>query len=865
MASLKANNITDFNPPLPEMPLELKPDSEGGIGIKPVFVTNNMNQTYLNRGQHLNNWIKTKLLRNTASRIKINNSIVVPTQENLVNESAFTIVDYERPNQPNLEPFLARNEPVKILNTLDLVTLSASGDGLNCAFHSFLQAISSLFRALDRNTKNIIAYAFRFEYIKYVIINVNGAIMSPQEKSQIRDVYSSGLDDYDNPGRNITNLIYFDTTQRTRNTPVNFIELNSFFFGYNVILYTTAPETLLLEQQGKAKSIQKITNPIYKVNDTLFICNRGGGHFETIGYKDNQIYLFVFKENSAKMNSINTIALATNTTTIITADPNSVKINNQLVTLFTTNERTRTSLQTENTGCLIVYCFNTLDQQIYGENSNSLKETLKSFYRITEQEITLTIPNFCFMVFDYCENKKNTSNPIKIYLVLNFEFKNSAINKSDLFFLKDVTQGTEEYANKTFDLTINQPITKTHTLQLGKDTYYHITDSRAEQERLKKITDERLIVDKERQEQKAQQLKNEIERKEAQLKRDKEIAERKKAELETKAKEMGLSVAEYFEHIESEKRKISAEERKNNERQNLVKDYYKKINQNAIIDNTQLKINKLGEMKLEKGINAGTNQFDIDENIQNFINNSVIKKGMFVLVNNEVYMIQDFGSIIVDRIFEKDYLVDTIIIFYSVEKHQRANIITELLKKYNKEYDVEIEKKYEQIKNVQENSSIKYNEKLFREILIDVNKTQKHIENVKIDFVFNENINPVNITEFNFIQDINLVEKFVKYRKLEIIKYVRAINYTLEVYKLLSYLIDFEEIINSSIEDVKKVYTIQKIEKEKLLSQHKKSKEFLDDIVISNKSFFLNTTLCRFKILEKKLNEIKNRVSISKI
>ena len=304
--------------------------------------------------------------------------------------------------------------------------------------------------------------------------------------------------------------------------------------------------------------------------------------------------------------------------------------------------------------------------------------------------------------------------------------------------------------------------------------------------------------------------------------------------------------------------------------QNRVKDFYNKLNQNTY---TTIQINKIYETKLtaQNAINKDTNT-----NICNFDTKDIgkeIKVGMLILLipptsqeadDNDVYMIKGFGSIIVDRNFEKDYPENTIIIFYSVEKQERANIITELLKKYNEEYDVEIEKKYEEIKNIQEKSSTKYNENLFRQILIDVDKTQKHIENVKIDFVFNENIKPVNITEMNFIQDINLVEKFVKYRKLEIMKHVRTINYTVEVYKLLSYLIDFEDIINQSITDVKNIYTIKKIDGVNLLNQHKKCKDTLDDIVINNSAFFLNTTLCRFKELEIKLSEIKNRIQIDK-
>lgn len=837
---MASNSMTDYIPKNTEIPAELISSSQGGVGIKPEFVAENMNETYQNRRKHLNDWMIKKLLKDPASKIKINGSIVKSTADNLLNESTFTLLDYSTQNS-TLKNFKTNDENLQILNTLNLVTLSASGDGLNCAFHSFLQAISRLFRALDAATKNKIASAFRFEYIKYVIINTNGSDMSldGNEKAIIRDTYSSGIDEYDNPDKSKTNLVYFDRNEPRRNTPVNFIELNSFFFGYNVILYTD------IENLVNASPIVKIKNPIHTVNDTIFICNRGGGHFETIGYKENIIYTFVFEENSEKMNIINTVTVSTDAKTDIIVKPNNVKINGETVTIYSTNDRDRTSLQTENTGCLIIYCFNTLEKKIY--DNNTLKNTLKKWYKITDTEIASTIPNFCFMVFDYCENKKNQANPIKIYLILNFTFNdaNTELIRSDLFFIKDIMTNTEEFRTNNFELTINNPIIKTNELKLQPNTYYTIVDGISIQPRLEPVArreTDRLSSEKDKQ---------------VSLRLEKEKQEKAKAnqlamekdKLDRLAKEMELTVPQYLERIEAEKKNVKYEREKNDEHLNLVKEYYKKINKNTQNVYTQLKINKIGEMKSVNDIIKDTDKFDINQDIQTLIDNKVIKKEMFVLVNDGVYMIKEFGSIIVDRNFDKDYPVDTLIIFYSVEKQQFSNIISLILEKYNEKFDENENGKDKE--NIEKNCSTNYDYEYFRKLLIDITDSQidSQNKNKNKELIFNTNIKVVNIHELNFIQDIDLVEKYVKFRKLEIAKQIRIVNYIVEVYKNTLTLILCYPFLHNKLK--------YKFDLENLNKNKQECIDRLKKIILNDDSYFLQSTLCRYIDLEEKLKEFK--------
>ena len=95
----KVENLqpTDFIPDETTISAELKPLNEGGVGIKPEFLADNMDTTYENRRKHLNDWMKKKLLNDPAAKIKIENSIVKPTLINLSDESKFTFVNYIKP------------------------------------------------------------------------------------------------------------------------------------------------------------------------------------------------------------------------------------------------------------------------------------------------------------------------------------------------------------------------------------------------------------------------------------------------------------------------------------------------------------------------------------------------------------------------------------------------------------------------------------------------------------------------------------------------------------------------------------------------------------------------------------------------
>ena len=784
------------------------PKEFNNIGIKPTF-NENMDETYKNRREHLKQWMNNKLLSDPKSRIKIGNSYKEYITANTSNVSDFTIVNYNNNSSDILPKFSAPNKKVgDILNPLNLVYMSASGTGNNCAFHSFLQAISPLFRALDNNTKDKIASAFRLEYIKFVIINDVGADMQTKnfcnnpnmqmtEKSKIREFYFSGLDEFSPANSGITNYVYFDSVKsinKTRDpTPDSFIEINSYFFGYNLIIYTTSQEVLDAETQGIQRSIEEKLNPIHKVNDTIFIWNQGNAHFETVGYIDNNssssassvasAYNFVFKDDSQLVKDINTVAIRTNIcdTTIVVPEPKSVKINGDNVTIFKTDSRDRIVLQTEETGCLIIYCFRYKTPRY---TNAFLTAALQKLYK-------QYIPNYCFILFDYCKNKKDINQPIKIYLVLKVDFNNNDIQNSDLFFLKDMTP--QEFQTNNFDINILPTYNITHKLILDNNNNYIIINSQ----------DKYPINNNQSNNQSNNQL------------------------------------VQVYKRVE---KRLDPE----TEMENQVKEYYRNINKD--INNPKIKVNKVGEMILENEIISGQTKFDVTADIQKHINNNVIKKDMFVLIEGNVYKIVDFGSIIVDRNFEKNYQKNTLIRFYSVEKEKAANIITLILKKYNEKID--------ENENNETNKIISKNNLDFKKLLLEVDKVEKETKCASTKELFLNNTNVTNIHDMNFIQDINMVRSIVKYRKLEIKKQIRIISLSIEVYKYVLIKIkcfDYFRDNNNTLKLNMEGFNMEELEKDrrKCIDIFKKT--------VFNNAYFLQDTLCRYIELENKLKQFTEK------
>ena len=111
-----------------------------------------------------------------------------------------------------------------------------------------------------------------------------------------------------------------------------------------------------------------------------------------------------------------------------------------------------------------------------------------------------------------------------------------------------------------------------------------------------------------------------------------------------------------------------------------------------------------------------------------------------------------------------------------------------LLQKYNTKFD----EKNKEIKNIENNCEKKDIKKIMKSYLTDLNKlnsrdlftlTKINIKDIPLKSVeCNYDKNNKKIQNLNFIQDIELVKKIIKYRKYEIIKEITLIKYYFSVY-----------------------------------------------------------------------------------
>jgi len=211
-----------------------------------------------------------------------------------------------------------------------------------------------------------------------------------------------------------------------------------------------------------------------------------------------------------------------------------------------------------------------------------------------------------------------------------------------------------------------------------------------------------------------------------------------------------------------------------------------------------------------------------------------------------------------------------------------------LLQKYNTKFD-ENNKEIKQIENNCEKKDIK---KVMKSYLIDLNKlnntdlftlTKINIKDTSLKPIeCNYNKNMKQIQNFNFIQDIDLVKKIIKYRKYEIIKEITLIKYYFSVYvniitKILS--IEYKKFKTTNLQDINnklnvfnhvanidatQISKIQNTYDDKI-SKLLEYKETLENILrksfLENKKYLLKNTLCKYLFLENNIKKITNNIN----
>ena len=212
-----------------------------------------------------------------------------------------------------------------------------------------------------------------------------------------------------------------------------------------------------------------------------------------------------------------------------------------------------------------------------------------------------------------------------------------------------------------------------------------------------------------------------------------------------------------------------------------------------------------------------------------------------------------------------------------------------LLQKYNTKFD----EKNKEIKNIENNCEKKDIKKIMKSYLTDLNKlnsrdlftlTKINIKDIPLKSVeCNYDKNNKKIQNLNFIQDIELVKKIIKYRKYEIIKEITLIKYYFSVYvniitKIISIQYkkfktdpNYNDINNSlnvfnhnvniqenEINQITKIYN-EKIHK--LLEYKETLENILKKIFLENKNYLLKNTLCKYVFLETNIKKITNNIN----
>ena len=212
-----------------------------------------------------------------------------------------------------------------------------------------------------------------------------------------------------------------------------------------------------------------------------------------------------------------------------------------------------------------------------------------------------------------------------------------------------------------------------------------------------------------------------------------------------------------------------------------------------------------------------------------------------------------------------------------------------LLQKYNTKFD----EKNKEIKNIENNCEKKDIKKIMKSYLTDLNKlnsrdlftlTKINIKDIPLKSVeCNYDKNNKKIQNLNFIQDIELVKKIIKYRKYEIIKEITLIKYYFSVYvniitKIISIQYkkfktdpNYNDINNSlnvfnhnvniqenEINQITKIYN-EKINK--LLEYKETLENILKKIFLENKNYLLKNTLCKYVFLETNIKKITNNIN----
>lgn len=175
-----------------------------------------------------------------------------------------------------------------------------------------------------------------------------------------------------------------------------------------------------------------------------------------------------------------------------------------------------------------------------------------------------------------------------------------------------------------------------------------------------------------------------------------------------------------------------------------------------------------------------------------------------------------------------------------------TNIINHLFKKYDEPYN-------------NKETILKDNTNIldFKNIIMELKNVEKKctkLNDNKITSLFNPSINVKNIYDMNFVDDLDLLERIIEYRKL-VIRYIILIcNYNIEAYKCLVLKITY--LTQLRMDDTKNV-DIKDIE---YLNELKEKRKFYIVSILNKSSKYYQESICKYIEINNKLQNIKSSI-----
>lgn len=186
---------------------------------------------------------------------------------------------------------------------------------------------------------------------------------------------------------------------------------------------------------------------------------------------------------------------------------------------------------------------------------------------------------------------------------------------------------------------------------------------------------------------------------------------------------------------------------------------------------------------------------------------------------------------------------------------KKISLITKLIiNKYNANFS---EKQNEPI--FKTNTNVEEKQLEFKKILLDIDKLNIQTKNTinKNDIICSEDNSKIEqkITDMNFVEDMDMVEQIVEYRKYEIRVQIMITNLLVEKYKfIIVNLLKLKQVKNNPNSNTNQIDT----EIRKLEIYKNELRSYINMFINQNENL-LKHTLCRYKFIQSNLLKVMDK------